>query len=202
MAKTRPFVLSVDLDGVVANYEQAFAASVGKQLGCNPEDIGPQTCWEFADCPNWPIESVDQFRTLHEEAVAERMFLTMHEIDGASDALWALNDELDVHIRVVTHRFVGHGNHQQVAADTVMWLDSLRPDGRHRVPYRDLCFLGDKAQLDTNLAVDDAPHNIEAIRREGLDAIVFDTHYNRHLPGPRAHNWTDIYNYVKGKITA
>ena len=38
---------------------------------------------------------------------------------------------------------------------------------------------------------DAGPHNIEQLRAAGKYAIVFDKLYNRHLPGPRAHNWDE-----------
>ena len=199
MAATR-FTLSVDLDGVVGDYEAAFASAVALQKGVPLEDIGPQQAWNFADDPGWPIDSQEEFFQLHQTAVTEhRLFLHMPEIPGASDVLWKLND-LDVHIRVVTHRLVNHGDHAVVAHDTCSWLDAPRADGRPRIPYRDLCFLGSKSQLATDLAIDDAPHNVLAIREAGIDAMVMDAGYNRHLDGPRALTWDDVYDYVVARL--
>ena len=43
-------------------------------------------------------------------------------------------------------------------ADTAAWLDI------HKIPYRDLCFLGAKPQVEADAYIDDAPHNIEQLR--------------------------------------
>ena len=58
------------------------------------------------------------------------------------------------------------------------WLD------QHGIPYRDLCFLGDKPEVEADAYVDDAPHNVEALRAAGNDVIVFDQPYNGHVDGP------------------
>ena len=64
-----------------------------------------------------------------------------------ANALWALND-VDVHIRIVTHRLVHNWAHDLVVADTVRWLQMPCSDGRPRVPYRDICFVGQKQTLE------------------------------------------------------
>lgn len=187
-----PFILCVDLDGVVADYEAAFAVAVAARKNVDASSIGPQTCWNFAECPNWPIDSQEEFMELHQRAVVERsMFLTMPEIDGASETLWELSNA-GVHIRVVTHRLVHHWSHDRVVSDTVRWLQFPRPDGRPRIPYRDLCFVNRKFDVGGDLYVDDAPHNVEALRARGIDTVVMDAGYNRHLDGPRAHTWADV----------
>jgi len=68
-----------------------------------------------------------------------------------------------VWIRLITHRLYTNWGHAVAVADTVEWLD------HHSIPYRDLCFLGDKPQVDAHAYVDDAPHNIEALRSSGAD---------------------------------
>lgn len=196
-----PFVLCVDLDAVVGDYEAALSKVVSGVKGIPIEEIGPQTSWDFANCDNWPISSTEEFLELHKIGVSKwSMFLTMPEIEGASDTLWALNDELDVHIRVVTHRLVHNWAHDLVVADTVRWLQIPRTDGRPRVPYRDICFVGKKAEVGGDLYVDDAPHNIAALREAGRNAMVMTTGYNTHVDGLRADNWEDVYNYVKARV--
>ena len=108
----------------------------------------------------------------------------------------ALNDEFDVHIRIVTHRLVHNWAHDLVVADTVRWLQMPRQDGRPRVPYRDICFVGQKADVNGDLYIDDAPHNIANLRAAGLNAMVMTTGYNTHVDGLRANSWDDVYAYV------
>jgi 5'-nucleotidase len=199
--KSKQFTLCVDLDAVVGDYEKALSQVVAGVKGVPVESIGPQTSWDFATCPNWPIESTEEFLDLHKIGVSKwSMFLTMPEVEGASDTLWALNDEFDVHIRIVTHRLVHNWAHDLVVADTVRWLQMPRPDGRPRVPYRDICFVGKKADVGGDLYIDDAPHNIENLRAAGLNAMVMTTGYNTHVDGLRAYSWQDVYDYVKANI--
>ena len=197
----KKFVLCVDLDNVTANYEAGFARVVAGEKGVPVESIGPQTTWDFSTCPNWPIHSYEEFADLHAIGVTKwSMLLTLPPVEGASDTLWRLNDEHDVHIRVVTHRYVRHGYNAVTTIDTIRWLELPRDDGRPLVPFRDICFVGDKENVGGDLYVDDSPRNIEAIREAGIDALVMSTGYNQHVEGPRADNWDDVYNYVVAKI--
>ena len=113
---------------------------------------------------------------------------------NAADALWRLSDA-GVWVRVITHRLVTNWGHATIVSDTVEWLD-LR-----KIPYRDLCFLGRKPEVQAHAYVEDAPHNIEALRAGGNTVIVFDQPYNRDLPGPRASNWAEVEELVAELVT-
>jgi 5'(3')-deoxyribonucleotidase len=138
----------------------------------------------------------EEYMEAHRYAVERAFFRTMEEIPGMSDGLWELS-EAEVHIRIVTHRFLTHGDQDRAAVDTIAWLQRRRPDGRVRVPYRDLCFLGSKADASADLHVDDAPYQVQALREAGEDVLIFDHPYNRHLSGERAGDWADVVAYVK-----
>src|SRR5690606_36173685 len=128
----------------------------------------------------------EQFLDLHRVGVLEhRMFRTLPPIEGVADALWRLSDA-GVWIRLITHRLYANWGHAIAVGDTVDWLDE------HAIPYRDLCFLGQKPQVEADAYVDDAPHNVEALRATGAPVIVFDQSYNQHLPGPRASTWAEV----------
>lgn len=198
MTKKKSFVFCVDLDGVVANYDAAFRAFVGGKTGVDPVKLETQTTWDFTGV--WGIRDREHYVELHNEAVNAGMFATMPLISGASDALWRLNDQYDVHIRIVTHRLIIKGGHDRAIADTVSWLQRTREDGRPLVPYRDICFIADKADVGGDLYIDDAPHNVEALRGQGYDVIVMDHAYNRHLPGPRTAGWDEVEALVRAKL--
>src|SRR5690606_21996408 len=104
-------------------------------------------------------------------------------------SLWRLSDA-GVWLRVITHRLVTNWGHATIVSDTVEWLD-LR-----RIPYRDLCFLGRKPQVQCDAYVEDAPHNIQALRADGNTVIVFDQPYNRDLRGLRATTWDEVGQIV------
>ncbi len=180
------FIFGVDLDGVCGDYTAAFRAVAATHLGVDEGELpGPGT-WDFAE---WGIDR-PTFEMLHRRAVLEeRIFRTMDPMPGVADALWRLSDA-GVWIRVITHRLAVNWGHAVAVSDTVAWLDDVG------IPYRDLCFLGHKPQVEADLYIDDAPHNVTALREQGNQVIVFDAPYNRSLPGPRAHDWEEVEELV------
>jgi len=187
------FVLAVDLDGVCAAYTPSlrpFMAEMGRDDAFTlPE---PET-FNLVDA-GW-FTDYEHYLTTHRYVVERSFYRTMAEIPGMSDALWLLSDQ-EIHIRIVTHRFLAHGDQDRAAVDTIAWLQRKRPDGRVRVPYRDLCFLGAKADASANLHLDDAPYQIESLRAAGEKVLVFDQVYNRELDGPRARDWDEVVTHV------
>ena len=113
----------------------------------------------------------------------------MPPIEGVTDALWRLSDA-GIHIRVITHRLYVNWGHASAVADTVGWLD------KHRIPYRDICFLGNKPDVGADVYIDDGPHNIIQLRAAGFNAIVFDQPYNQDLDGPRVKDWAELEEMV------
>jgi 5'-nucleotidase len=113
------------------------------------------------------------------------MFRHLDPMPGAAEVLQRLSD-LGVRIRIVTHRLYVSGTHSIAASDTVDWLDE------HDIPYWDLCMVARKGDVGCDLYVDDAPHNVQALRDIGRRTIVYDWPYNRHMEGPRARSWEDV----------
>ena len=56
--------------------------------------------------------------------------------------------------------------------------------------------MGDKPEGGADLYIDDGPHNIEALLDTGNRGIIFDTPYNRHVVGTRAHTWEECEQIV------
>jgi len=186
MSDASTFVLGVDLDGVCGDYTAAFREVVAADRGVTPESLGPHETWEFSE---WGI-SGDDFDRFHRLAVLEhRIFRDMDPIAGAADALWRLSDA-GVWIRIITHRLCVNWGHAIAVADTVEWLD------RTGIPYRDICFLGRKPEVEAHAYVDDGAHNVIALRDLGNEVIVFDQPYNRDVDGPRANSWEDVESWV------
>lgn len=187
------FVLALDLDGVCAAYTPSlrpYMAALGRH---DAFDLPEPDEWNLVKA-GW-FSDLDDYMNTHRYAVDHALFRTMEEIPGMSDALWQLSDA-EIHIRIVTHRFLTHGDQGKAAADTITWLQTPRPDGRVRIPYRDLCFLGTKSDASADMHIDDAPHQIEALREAGQNVLIYDQPYNRHLQAPRAVGWPDVVTQV------
>jgi 5'(3')-deoxyribonucleotidase len=183
----RQYILGVDLDGVCGDYTSAFREVVARERGIDPSTLGDQRSWDFVE---WGIEP-DDFNELHRVAVLEHhMFRTMPVVDGAAEALWRLSDA-GVWIRLITHRLYVNWGHAVVLEDTAAWLDTAG------IPYRDICFLGQKPQVEADAYLDDAPHNIVALQEQGNIAIVFDQPYNQGIDGPRARGWVEVEQIVR-----
>jgi 5'-nucleotidase len=182
------FVLGVDLDGVCADHATAFRRAVAADRGIDPSELPPQQSWDFLE---WGLDRAE-FERLHRDAVVDgHMFRTMPAVPGAAETLWRLSDA-GVWIRLITHRLFTNFGHAVAVADTVAWLDD------HSIPYRDLCFLGDKPQVEADAYVDDAPHNVESLRSTGSPVLVFTQPYNVGLDGPRAAGWAEVEEWVLG----
>lgn len=185
---TGSFVLGLDLDGVCADYTGGFRAHVARSLGVPAASLPDPVSWDYSEC-GWGIESTDHYLALHAEAVAAGLFRDLAPLPGVTDALWRLSDA-GIRIRVITHRLFISGSHAASTADTVAWLE------QHRLPYWDLCFMADKPQVGADLYLDDSPANIAAFQAAGLPALTFDQPYNRHLDGPRVHDWGEAAEVV------
>lgn len=186
---TDGFILGVDLDGVVADHTRRFREIMAEIRGVDPETMPLERSWDFGEWGFAPGE----YAGYHRIAVMEHdMFRTMPLVEGAADALWRLSDA-GIWIRIVTHRLYVNWGHEKAVADTAGWLDE------HRIPYRDLCFLGAKPQVEADAYIDDAPHNIEQLRDAGKTVIAFAQPYNRHLTdGMRAEDWAEAEDLVLG----
>lgn len=189
---TREFILGVDLDGVCGDYTTAFRAVVAADRSVPPEALGDARSWDFAE---WGIEGPDEFDRLHRLAVLEhRMFRSMPPLPGVADSLWRLSDA-GVWIRIITHRLCVNWGHAIAVADTVGWLDEMG------IPYRDICFLGAKPEVEADAYVDDASHNVLALRAAGNHVIVFDAPYNQDVEGPRASSWAEVESLVLDRVS-
>ena len=179
-------ILGVDLDGVCADYTTAFRPLVAQELNIPLSSLPEERSWDFSE---WGL-SPKQFQDLHHKAVEDyRMFRSMPVFENASEVLWRLSDA-GVWIRIITHRLYVNWGHAIAVTDTVEWLDQAR------IPYRDICFLGDKPEVEADIYLEDAPHNITSLRSSGNSVIVFDAPYNQEIDGPRATSWLNCEQMI------
>ncbi len=184
------FILGVDLDGVVADWNAGFRPIAAEFLGRDEAELLDPNTWELTE---WGFDK-QTLREVFELAVGERrMYRDLPVYPNASEVLRRLSSE-GVHIRIVTHRLILTGAHQTTATDTIAWLED------NGIPYWDLCFLGRKSDLAVDLLIDDAPHNIASLRKAGSNVLVMDQLYNQELGGPRAKGWLEVEEYVRSVL--
>lgn len=187
-------IIGLDLDNTVYDYTGALRDAIAKQLGVtdmeahrlaypDPHDYGMS---------NWPNFATDEnvFRTFHTKAVEDRIYRDMPTFPEASEYLWRLSDE-GHHIRIITSRFVKHGQNHRVVTDTGISLDN------NDIPYRDIMFTALKVDIFADVYIDDSPKNIQLLKAAGRQVVIYDAPYNRDLEGRRAHNWPEVYAHLK-----
>ena len=179
----RDFVLGVDLDGVCADFYGAGRAKAAEWLDVDVETLSPDPSWEL---PEWDLARRGTYTDFHQYLLEQEFFRTVPQIPGAADSLRDISDKMDVRIRIITHRLYISGGHREAAGQTVDWLED------NQIPYWDLCFIKEKPAVDADLYVEDAPPNIEALRRQRLPTIIFTNSTNLHLDGARADTWEDV----------
>jgi 5'(3')-deoxyribonucleotidase len=186
------FVLGVDLDGTCADFYGYLRLVAAEWLELPLDDLPEEVSWGL---PEWGIDKAPGgYAALHRFAVTQRnLFRELKPMPGAPAALRVLS-ELDVRIRIITHRLFIKYFHQIAVQQTVEWLD------HYDIPYWDLCFMKDKAAVGADLYIEDSPSNIQALRSDGHRTIIFSNSTNRTLPGARADTWQDVVNLVKREM--
>ena len=183
-----PYVVGVDLDGVVADFYPRIRELAAEWLGVASADLAEDVSYGLRE---WGFTDEDYCR-FHRFAVRERdLFLGMSVVPGAPQAIRRLA-ACGIRIRLVTHRLYVDYLHASAALQTVRWLDA------HAIPYRDLCFMEDKPAVEAHLYVEDSPRNIEALQAAGHKVIVFTNSTNARLRDVRrrADTWEEVETLV------
>jgi 5'(3')-deoxyribonucleotidase len=185
------FVFGVDLDGVVADFYGGLRPIAAEWLGVPVESLTDEVTYGL---PEWNLSTVGDYEDLHRFAVTQRnLFKHLEPIPGAPAALRRLSAR-NVRIRIVTHRLFIKYAHQFAVDQTTEWLE------HHGIPYWDLCFMRDKAAVGADLYIEDAPRNVEQLRTDGHETIVFSNSTNRQIAPPRADTWADVEEIVIRKM--
>lgn len=185
--KLRP-IIGLDLDGVTVGYEEGLAQFVMKEKGLSREDLPPLTNYSTVKS-GWPVKDEQEFKDLHAKAVDENLYTKLKALPGAVDALNRLAND-GYKIRVITSRFVKPGQHAEVVRQTTLSLDKLG------VPYHDISFTADKADVKADIYIDDAPYNIDSLREAGKTAIVYGQAYNEGYDN-RVTNWEEAEREIR-----
>jgi len=181
------FVLGVDLDGVVADFYGGLRPIAAEWFGVPVESLTTEHSYGLKE---WSITSEQQYEDLHRFAVTQRsLFRDLEPIDGAPATLRRLSDR-DVRIRLITHRLYIKYFHEETVSQTTTWLE------HHGIPYWDLCFMRDKAAVGADLYIEDSPSNVQHLRNNNHQTIVFINSTNRELDPPKAASWKELESLI------
>ena len=181
------FIFGVDLDGVVGDFYGAVRRIAAEWLDRPIETLTPEVSFGLKE---WGIEESGGYDRLHRFAVTQRdIFRDMEPIKNAPAVLRKLSSQ-GIRVRIITHRLFLKFSHRTTITQTVDWLDNFD------IPYWDICFMNDKGAVGAHVYIDDAPENINSLRKQGCKTIVFSNSTNRGLPGPRAENWLEVERMV------
>jgi hypothetical protein len=101
LAKSEPIVLGVDLDGVCADFYGRMRAVAAEWFERPVDELSEDVSWGL---PEWGIEKIEQYNSLHRFAVTAReLFTSTPMVPGARKVLRRLSDE-KYRIRIITHR--------------------------------------------------------------------------------------------------
>ncbi|MCL2130747.1 MAG: 5'-nucleotidase [Treponema sp.] len=181
------FIFGVDLDGVVGDFYGSLRVIAAEWLNKPLESLTTEVTFGLEE---WGLAEYGGYDRLHRFAVTQRnLFRDMKPIKDAPSILRKLSGR-GIRIRIITHRLFLKYSHRATITQTVDWLDSLD------IPYWDLCFMADKGAVGAHVYIDDSPANIERLRDQGCNTIIFSNSTNRGLPGPRAETWQDVERLV------
>jgi 5'(3')-deoxyribonucleotidase len=184
-------IIAIALDNVITTYTQTFQEYMAQLLNIDEGDIEKYLPSDTSpDFSNWIKVNTDLYG--HQvQAVSKGMLKTMGKANNVSEVLWKLNDE-NHHIRIVTSRFMKHGQNHKVVAHTAEWLD------RNDIPYRDLLFIKNRTDVKADLYIEALPKNIIKFQELKQNQIVYTQPYNKDIKVPlRVNNWNEIYNLIK-----
>lgn len=180
-------ILAVDLDGVCADFYGRMREVAAEWLERPIDDLTADVSYGLRE---WGIQSNEEYLSLHRFAVTQRgLFETAPMIHGARKYLRLLSDE-GVRIRIVTHRLFIHYFHSLAVSQTIEWLD------RHGIPYWDLCFMKEKAQVGADIYIEDSPTNVRDLRKNKNKTICFANSTNVEIGPPRVKTWKEAYETV------
>jgi 5'(3')-deoxyribonucleotidase len=194
MTEPSNFVFGVDLDGVCADYYEGIRPIAAEWLGVDEIELKKNVTFDLKE---WGIpEGPGAYPDFHKFAVTQRdLFKILMPIRDCPQALRRLS-KAGIRIRIITHRLFIRYFHLPAINQTIEWLDF------HGIPYWDLCFMGEKGAVGAHVYIEDSPANIERLRKEKLDVIVFANSTNSGLKDKtqRVKTWLEVERLVMQKF--
>lgn len=176
--------LGIDLDGVVADFNSGWISRYN-------DDFGADVAFDAVKAWN-AIPSLTHFRHMGEfwkwaqDHDGHTLFRHLETYPGAVEALWQLaRRRHDIVILTTKPPWAIH--------DTFAWLAD------HRIPTREVHILEHKWEVDCDIYLEDAPHNIENLVANRANRVVgrFVRPWNSPVDGARdVEDWKSFQTLV------
>jgi 5'(3')-deoxyribonucleotidase len=181
--------LGIDLDGVLYPFVEDLTPYAARHLRVRPQDLPPVTRWNFFE--DWGLD-FKSFQAIQTEAFGSGLF---DRLDPDPEGVAVLSElAAEGHaVHYVTARHVEGVSPAEMAVRTREWI------GRHGLPAHSLTMTTEKASVPTDVFLDDAPHNVEALLKAGHSApMLLHRAWNAeaiHLP--RVLSWRSFASRVR-----
>ena len=170
--------LGIDLDGVVADFNRGWITRYNREFAT---DLAPEQVRSWNGLvPLTHFSGMDEFWGWARSGEYS-IFRELPLYDGAVDTLQRL--AADHRIVVVSSK------HDWAIPDTLEWL------AEHRFPSREIHFVWDKTSVSCDVYLEDAPHNLVALRdtHPGRTVCRFVRPWNDPVDGTvDVHDWSDF----------
>lgn len=187
----KEIVIAVDIDGVCYNFVDKLRDYVIKKTGRPITDFPDASTWWFF-IEQWGMTLEEYIEWANEGLFENEIFWRGDQIENA---LWGVSElyKMGYYIKFITARGGGKPDiTNKCEQATYYWLNN------NGFPYDEVVVSYDKFAYKYDLLIDDSPSNYEACTAAGLNVLVFDQAWNRHLEdAPRAKDWIQVVEYVK-----
>ncbi len=140
------------------------------------------TNWKLAPFFELPA---DELKIYYTKTRAEEIYRRAKPYDGAFEFLQELNKLCNI-------IFVTTQPNALVEKYTLDWLDIQN----HRQFANGVFFTNEKDKADCDVYLDDAPHNIELLRKKGKRAIYFTQKWNEKEEGERVASYKEFIRLI------
>jgi FMN phosphatase YigB (HAD superfamily) len=158
--------VGIDVDGCLYDFVTDYLDFITAFCGVDERDLRPVDHWNFYEDYGFDVEDFNEHLT--DGASRGLIFNQRPPYFGAVVNLGRLR-ELGHTVHIITDR--GRFGHEAIGR-TAEWLHE------HGIPFDSLSFSKDKTLLDIDLMVEDAPMNLEALSKAGIQTVRYRQPWN------------------------
>jgi hypothetical protein len=195
MAEER-FVLSVALDGVIADFYAGLRPLAAEWLGVSEASLRTDVS---RDLREWNLagqgDRAQAYENFIRYAICRRdLFSEVPPMTDAPATLRRLAALDAVRVQILVDRPRADAFGRDVLAQTVQWLE------RHAVPYWDVCVTENRVTVNADMYVEESPDNVLLLRAAERYVVVFTNSTNRHLKAQHVRSWARLEKMVHKKL--